>query len=241
MADKHRVVNTKFWTDPYTENLDPSEKLLFLYFLTSPLSNIAGVYEVTIKRIAFETGFDKDMVLKILKRFEDDGKLYYVEGYICIKNFIDNQRLNDNMEKGVSLIMDALPERVSKALKGFERLSNPPLKYEIGNKKDEIRNKKEESVVTNVFASTFEPFWSSYPRKIGKGAAEAAWLKIKPRPTDEFTTQVIEKIEQLKLSYDWRKDSGAFIPHPSTWLNRKGWEDEVVYDRPKDQKESIYI
>ena len=23
------------------------------------------------------------------------------------------------------------------------------------------------------------------------------------------------------------KDGGQFIPHPSTWLNRNGWEDEI--------------
>ena len=25
---------------------------------------------------------------------------------------------------------------------------------------------------------------------------------------------------------DWKKNGGQFIPHPSTWLNNRRWEDE---------------
>jgi hypothetical protein len=50
-----RIVNDEFWTDPYIEDLDPSEKLIFLYLITNPLCNIAGAYEIRLKRIAYET------------------------------------------------------------------------------------------------------------------------------------------------------------------------------------------
>ena len=29
------------------------------------------------------------------------------------------------------------------------------------------------------------------------------------------------------VSTDWTKDGGQFIPHASTWLNGKRWEDEL--------------
>ena len=28
------------------------------------------------------------------------------------------------------------------------------------------------------------------------------------------------------MSKDWLEDDGKYIPHPATWLNAKGWEDE---------------
>ena len=28
-------------------------------------------------------------------------------------------------------------------------------------------------------------------------------------------------------SLDWIKDGGQFVPYPATWLNAKGWEDEI--------------
>lgn len=71
------------------------------------------------------------------------------------------------------------------------------------------------------FAGEFESFWQNYPRKIGKGNAEKAWAKLNP-PISE----VLAAIEWQRMSKDWLKDGGQFIPHPATWLNRKGWQDE---------------
>lgn len=89
-----RMINTRFWDDDYTSNLDPVEKLLFLYFLTNTSTNISGIYEIPIKKIALETGLDRDMVLKILDRFTKDGKIFYYKGWVCLKNFVKNQNQN---------------------------------------------------------------------------------------------------------------------------------------------------
>ncbi len=100
---KQRYVNTKFWTDPYVSDLDPSEKLLFLYFMTNHLTNISGIYEVTIRQVAFDTGIDKSMVMKILNRFEKDDKIIYRNGWIAIKNFIKHQTLNPKIKIGIEI------------------------------------------------------------------------------------------------------------------------------------------
>ena len=118
---KNRYIRDSFWTDPYIENLDPSEKLLFLYYLTNPLCNVAGIYEIRDKRVAYETGFDKDMVEKIRSRFVRDGKMLVVDDWIVLTNFAKHQASNPNMLKGMQRIIDELPDEV-KALKGFERL-----------------------------------------------------------------------------------------------------------------------
>src|SRR5436309_789071 len=57
-----RLVNTNFWKDTYIIDLDPTQKLLFLYFLTSPRTSLAGVYEISLREAAFDTGIDRDMV-----------------------------------------------------------------------------------------------------------------------------------------------------------------------------------
>jgi len=71
----------------------------------------------------------------------------------------------------------------------------------------------------------FDLFWSLYPRKIGKGAAELAWKKIKPDAT--LQARIIQAVKAQCKSEQWRRDQGQFIPHPATWLNGKRWEDEV--------------
>ena len=70
----------------------------------------------------------------------------------------------------------------------------------------------------------FEVFWEAYPKKKSKGAAEKAFAKV--NPDEQLLATILAKIEQAKKSADWLKDSGQFIPHPATWLNRKCWEDE---------------
>src|SRR3990167_4877472 len=120
---KNRVVNTKFWDDPYIGKLDPTEKLLYLYFITNPLTDLSGIYEITLKRIAYDTGFDKDVVQTVLDRFARDGKIFFFEGWIVIKNFIKNQSLNPSVKKGIERSLSNVPEAVWLRIKETDSLS----------------------------------------------------------------------------------------------------------------------
>lgn len=71
--------------------------------------------------------------------------------------------------------------------------------------------------------SGFEDFWNAYPKRVGKGNAEKVWVKLK---CNSLLPQILTCIRKAKSSQDWTKEAGQFIPHPATWLNRKGWEDE---------------
>ena len=80
---------------------------------------------------------------------------------------------------------------------------------------------------------SFEVFWQAYPRKRNKGQAERVWQKINPGP--ELLKTMLDSIQQAKRSEQWKKNNGQYIPHPSTWLNAKGWEDEI-----DEEKEPYY-
>ena len=70
----------------------------------------------------------------------------------------------------------------------------------------------------------FDFFWLSYPKKKSKGQAEKTWTKL--NPDEQLVARMVATIERAKKSKDWLRDGGQYIPHPSTWLNAKGWEDE---------------
>ena len=74
------------------------------------------------------------------------------------------------------------------------------------------------------YSAEFERFWEAYPRKVGKydayKAFEAAGIN------GELNT-VIAKITLSSKTRDWTKNEGQYIPHPATWLHRRGWEDEI--------------
>lgn len=69
----------------------------------------------------------------------------------------------------------------------------------------------------------FEKFWSAYPRKVGKGAAEKAFKKYKP--DDTLLSVMLSALSAQKRSEQWIKENGKFIPYPATWLNQRRWED----------------
>ena len=85
-------------------------------------------------------------------------------------------------------------------------------------------NEKRENL-SDASQGGFLQFWDSYPRKKSKGQAEKAWAKLTPSPT--LCETIFAAVERAKVSEEWQKEHGKFIPHPATWLNAKGWEDEV--------------
>lgn len=76
----------------------------------------------------------------------------------------------------------------------------------------------------------FSDFWKEYPKKVGKGAAEKAWKKIKSPATT--LKAILASLEWQKESEDWKKQNGQFIPNPSTYLSQRRWEDESPEKEP---------
>ena len=70
----------------------------------------------------------------------------------------------------------------------------------------------------------FDSFWDVFPRKQDKKAAQKAWSKI---PETERSA-VIAAVERFKLTEQWQKEGGKYIPYPSRFLNGRRWEDEIL-------------
>lgn len=131
---KKRYINDNIWEDNYVMDLDPSEKLLFIYLLTNNKVSLCWIYELHMRKIEMELWFDKDLVRRIFDRFESNEKIYYKDWFVFIANFIKNQSMNDNMRKGVMRELESLWwERLGLFcnLKGFERLSNALEPFDI--------------------------------------------------------------------------------------------------------------
>lgn len=68
----------------------------------------------------------------------------------------------------------------------------------------------------------FEEFWSTYPRKIAKGAARKAWTKaIKDGHDPTVITAGAARFADQRRGQDTK-----YTPHPATWLNAERWGDE---------------
>lgn len=150
MSEKLRSVNTRFWDDPFVENLNPTEKLLFLYLLTNPLTNLLGVYEITLKRICYDTGLTKETVSKGFESFGKHKKAFLtVDNYVILPNWLKNQNLNSNMKIAVAREFAKLPKHIKDSIltndseglgndsEGFRMIMECLGKYEIEIEREE--------------------------------------------------------------------------------------------------------
>ncbi len=117
---KQRVIKDEMWDDEWFYDLDPSEKLLWVFLLTNPRSNIAGIYKINSRWVSQTTGFEKDVVKNIMGRFKKDKKILYENDWIAIINFHKHLPYrNENIAKGIKRLYEEMKD-YTKALKGFE-------------------------------------------------------------------------------------------------------------------------
>lgn len=82
------------------------------------------------------------------------------------------------------------------------------------------------------FPPGFDAFWSAYPRKTAKPEAVKAFARLKP--DEKLLAVLLAAIARQRVSPQWTKDRGEFIPHPATWLNGRRWEDATGASGPDD-------
>ena len=72
----YRTISLSFWTDTkIADEFTPEDRYFYLYLFTNPHTNLAGCYEVGINQMSNETGYSKDSVERLLKRFSEIHKV----------------------------------------------------------------------------------------------------------------------------------------------------------------------
>jgi hypothetical protein len=76
---------------------------------------------------------------------------------------------------------------------------------------------------SNAF-SYFEAFWKVYPKKVARPLAFRAWHR---QEADSRFDEIMAGLARCKSSERWRTENGRYIPKPSVFLFREGWQDEL--------------
>jgi len=171
---------------------------------------------------------DREVIGK-LKR-DDDG-LYY------------NERLEEETNKRKKYSESRAKNRKGKAVSKSHdnHMSN------ICNSYDEHMVNENEDVNVNEVKGTkkrmtyddpgFQAFWSAYPRKAAKANALKAFEKL--NPDGDLMKMMIGALSRWSKSEQWTKDNGQFVPHASTWLNGRRWEDELQIQEQPERKFNV--
>lgn len=114
---------------------------------------------------------------------------------------------------------------------------NPDIVRSKKQKQKQKQNKEEDLKQTPLPPKgerdeLFDEFWTVYPKKIGKDAARKAWDKREVDPL--LSAKMVQAIERQRMSEQWMRDNGQYIPHPATWLNQGRWKDEAPAPQRKE-------
>lgn len=221
-----KFYHNKWLTDRAINNLRPQDRLCFITLLcvTSQSDERNGVVTqyseheiIKLTQLDIdvndETKSDYHLAIGFTKRLVDCGVIEMINSVtIRIKNF---EKRQDTMLS---------PAERAKKYRDKKKVTNVTNKSDERNaREDKIREDKIREDKLSSADDGFAIFWKKYPRKIGKSNAEKSWKKRKPD-----LAVVLSALETQIQSEQWQKDNGKFIPHPTTWLNGKRWEDETV-------------
>jgi hypothetical protein len=107
---KYRQVHTHIWDDDKFEEYSPEAKLLFIYGFSNTHRNEAGIYPISIKKMAFETGLSIEATEAALKEIIDSGswKYDYEAKVLWVVNALKYQSVNDKCLIAISRDIESL-------------------------------------------------------------------------------------------------------------------------------------
>ncbi|MCD8089279.1 MAG: hypothetical protein LUD81_01395 [Clostridiales bacterium] len=115
------------------------------------------------------------------------------------------------------------PDNVNDTVNGNDNVNDTVTVNDTVIKKEGARERKKTVV---EYTNDFNVFWSTYPKKVGKGEAFKAFQKV--NPDTELLNTMLNAINAVRQSEQWQRDGGRYIPNPLTWLNQRRWEDEPL-------------
>lgn len=193
-------------------NLSAKAKGLYAYLYSKP-----DDWDFSLHRIVLEMADGKRAIASGLRELEEagyltrtreaSGRMTYT---LRLKSLVAKTatRQNRNMLK---------PQHAKTAT-----VSNTDIKVILSNSNTD----NPYSGLDEEPADLFSEFWKAYPKKVAKTVAEKAFKKQKIDRTK--LDEILSFIEKAKKTESWTKQKGQFVPHPSTFLNGKRWEDDLA-------------
>jgi len=103
------------------------------------------------------------------------------------------------------------------------------LNTSIGVCSNQAPNKQEDKTVIKPIVGQedvfFISFWKAYPKKTNKEFAKRVFAKL--RVDQPLLDKILHSLS-IQVKTIWKDKDVQYIPHPSTWLNGKRWEDEIA-------------
>lgn len=217
-----RTIKPEFFTSEDIVGLSPLARLLYIALWCEADREGRLVWKPKTFKLRYLPADDCD-VDALCDELTGSGLVHlYGDGLAMIPTFAAHQHVNPR--ESASQLPE--PPRVGTRAARVKHAS-PRVDVTSARDSDAQGGRERKGTVNDASrVALFERFWLAYPKRLSKGQAEKAFAKI--APDEQLVDRMLTAIERAKTSEQWRKDNGQFVPHPATWLNAKGWEDELA-------------
>jgi hypothetical protein len=189
-----------------------------------------GEVEVSVRWAVRRWGWPIGKIHRQLQQWLDDGRLIQSRAWNTSRNTSRNTYGNTYL------------------LANYECYQRPR-NTERNTSRNTLRNKRERKHIENTstkrntpsparrrkaarsvsYSDDFEAWWSAYPRKVGKVTAFESWESL--NGTRPELAVLVSITDAHARQWDEESRPSDKIPHPSTWLNNRRWEDELTPHR----------
>lgn len=87
---KTRIIQTRFYDDEFIVDCDLFSQHLYMYLLTCQYINLCGIFQLSLKKVQFESKLSEEQLLLALETLSKGGKAFYHRGWFFIPNAIKN-------------------------------------------------------------------------------------------------------------------------------------------------------
>lgn len=140
-----RKISVSFWSDSFVGELTPEQKYFYLYLMTNDKTTQCGIYETSIRKICFDTGYNSETVQKLIDFFQEKNKIRWSKSTneIALLNWV---KFNDsNSPKVMACVEKELKQVKNRVLIEYlYSMDTHPQKEEEKEKEKEEEKEQEE-------------------------------------------------------------------------------------------------
>lgn len=214
-----RFTDTEKWKKPFIRSLKAPYKLLWLYICDD--CDHSGIWQVDMEVAEIRIG-EKLNEQKAIECFAekiillDNGSKWFIPSFV---EFQYPSGLSENNKAHAGIIKNL--DKYKNQIDTFKPLTSP-LQGDMVMDKDMVMDmvKVKDKVKVEILDQKFEDWWLWYDYKISKEKAKKSWNKLTESEKD-LALQTVQAYVESTPDKSYRK-------HPTTYLNQKSFNDEII-------------
>lgn len=236
-----RVEKNKNYTVMSNAHLGDTRLSLKAVGLLSKMLSLPENWDYTIGGLTRICREGKDAIRNAIVELEEAGYIQRRQLHDETGAFSGNEYvIYESPLSGFPSTENPLTENPTELNTKLLNTNNPPIVPPQGETPEKPRRRsRKPKEAPDWKPERFEKFWEAYPKGKSKQAAIRAWDALKP---DDSVLHAMALGLMRDMESDQWKDP-HYIPHASTWINQRRWEDEPdkPIDGPKTTVEEVPV